>query len=338
MSDFPSFIVHRSSFIVPTRPIALIQIDLDGLWAVRRCYGGEGAPEQDDPVYSRALPALLDLLDRFEAKATFFVVGADAQVAWKRRLLESAVERGHELANHSMTHDLALGQRERDRLEEEVGGCQRVLKEAFGIEARGFRAPGYGLTGSVLETLRRLGLRYDSSLLPTPWGWAMRGIARWISGRRRGKSISYGSWMGWRAPLRPCVVEPADRSDPSRTSEAGSASKESLWELPVSVTPRLRLPFHGGVGFLLGRRWVERAIGSLSRREGFLNYVIHGMDLVDGREWEATPTRRGRRFFAGRVRERLEFFEGVCRAIRERFEIRRTDRWVEEAQTRVEND
>ncbi|KPL09652.1 hypothetical protein AMJ85_06265, partial [candidate division BRC1 bacterium SM23_51] len=67
------------------RPVAFIQVDLDGLWAVRRCYGVSGSPEQDDPVYSHALPALLDLFDRLAVKATFFVVGADAEVAWKRR-------------------------------------------------------------------------------------------------------------------------------------------------------------------------------------------------------------------------------------------------------------
>jgi peptidoglycan/xylan/chitin deacetylase (PgdA/CDA1 family) len=325
---FP-FILHPSSFILP--PIAFIQVDLDGLWAVRRCYGGRGTPDEDDPVYSRALPALLDLFDEVAVKATFFVVGADAQVAWKCRHLAAAVERGHELANHSMTHDLGLSGLEPAQragispaifaLEKEIADCQEALKKAFGIEARGFRAPGFGFSLSFLKTLDRLGFWYDSSLLPSPWGWVMRWITRRISASPLRDKSQYGSAGGWRAPLRPRPTTPDGR----------------LWEIPVSVTRRLRLPFHGGVGFLLGKRWVERAVHSLGRGIGFLNYLIHGMDVVDGREWDVVPNGKGQKFFAGGTRERLVFFTEICKTIRKVFEIRRTDQWVEQARTSVKN-
>jgi hypothetical protein len=229
-----------------------------------------------------------------------------------------------------MTHNLELGRLDAAPLESEVVGCQNMLKESFGVEARGFRAPGYGFSQPLLETLGQLDFWYDASLFPTPWGAVLRWMGRRISATPRREKAQYGSRQDWRAPLNPY------RLDPHRKSKIENP-KSKLWEIPVSVTRRLRFPFHGGVGFLLGKRWVERAIRSLQRGEGFLNYLIHGMDLVDGRKWEVTPSRMGRWLFAGGTRERLEFFTEICRKITGRFEIRRTDQWVEQARTGAEN-
>jgi len=323
------------------RPVAFLQVDLDGLWAVRRCYGVSGSPEQDDPVYSHALPALLDLFDRLAVKATFFVVGADAEVAWKRRHLEVALERGHELANHSMTHTLpshetSNPERETRNAESELATCQRTLGETLGIEARGHRTPGYAFSPALLETLERLGFWYDASQLPTPWGWFMRWVGRRISARpqpgtRNAKrETQYGSVRDWHAPLRPYRPQFSGHNTQPGVSN-------SVWEIPISVWPTWRLPFHGSMGYRLGRRWVNGALRSLQQGEGFLNYVVHGMDLVDGRMWNVTPTRMGQWLFSGGARERLDFFVETFRQITQGFEVRRTDHWVEQARKSVEN-
>jgi len=355
------------------RPTAFVHVDLDGLWAVRRCYGLSGSPEQDDPVYSHALPALLELFDQHSIKATFFVVGSDARVTWKSAQLQKALESSHELANHSMIHDLSSTPPAGERLEEEVLSGQKALRDCLGIEARGYRAPGYGFSPLLLETLERLGFWYDASLFPTPWGALMRWIGRRISQPSTGAGSSYGSLRGWRAPLRSYRPDPSnpwrgmaeergqrlevrgqrpeagekrgakgeERSEksegkPQAERENGIAHSavrtppSAIFEVPVSVSPRCRLPFHGGVGYLLGRRWVERVIGSLARSVGHLTYVIHGMDLVDGRQWDAAPGRAGRWFFGGTERERMEFFDGVCGRITGQFAVSRTDSWVEQ--------
>jgi len=318
--------------------MAFVQVDLDGLWAVRRCYGGQGTPEQDDPVYSHALPAVLDLFDRCRIKATFFVIGADVEVAWKRRLLETVLERGHELANHSMTHDLGLSQLAAAQLEEEVIGCQKALREVFGIEARGFRAPGYGFSPTLVEVLSRLGFWYDSSLLPTPWGWVIRWMRRRISALCTPQSAignQYGFLQCWHTPLHPYYPDPPHLRSEIQPSASG-LQPSALWEIPVSVSRRLRLPFHGGVGFHLGKQWVRWAIRSLRRSEGFLNYVMHGMDFVDGRQWDVAATRASRWFFGGSPGERLSFFAEICGSIRRQFEICRADQGVEHARKDAE--
>ena len=46
--------------------------------------------------------AMLDLLDRFQARATFFVIGTRAEKY--PHLLTEILSRGHEIANHTYTH------------------------------------------------------------------------------------------------------------------------------------------------------------------------------------------------------------------------------------------
>jgi len=306
------------------RPSACVQVDLDGLWAVRRCYGLRGRPEEDDPVYSEALPALLDLFERLAIPATFFVVGADARVTWKQPYLRRIGACGHEVANHSMEHPLGLERLEAEALAREAAQAQEAIGAAAGVTPRGFRAPGFALTPGLPDALERLGFLYDASLLPAPWGWALRWVGRRLSTNGRGKGRQYGRARGMRAPLRP--YHP-DSQHPERPAVGGG----TFWEVPVSVTPRVRLPFHGALGLLLGRRRVIRAMDALARREGFLCYVIHGMDLVDGRLWPVTARPGGRWVFAGERRERRAFFTRICQEIRQRFDPVRTDRFLLDA-------
>lgn len=83
--------------------------------------------------------AILDLLDRHAAKATFFLVGARA--AARPDLVRAIAARGHGLGNHSQTHPSAwfwaLGPR---RMRAEIARCQATLQDIAGVAPRWFRA------------------------------------------------------------------------------------------------------------------------------------------------------------------------------------------------------
>ncbi|MGY1426340.1 polysaccharide deacetylase family protein [Lysobacter sp. A289] len=83
--------------------------------------------------------ALLELLDRHGAKATFFVVGERAQA--RPELVREIVRRGHGLGNHSHGHPQAvfwaLGPA---RMRAEVAQAQAVLTQISGVTPRWFRA------------------------------------------------------------------------------------------------------------------------------------------------------------------------------------------------------
>ncbi|HEX7802272.1 MAG TPA: polysaccharide deacetylase family protein [Pseudoxanthomonas sp.] len=91
----------------------------------------------DGPSHETA--ALLDLLDRHGAKATFFLVAERA--ARQPELTREILRRGHGIGNHSRTHPQAwfwaLGPR---RMATEIGQAQATLREITGQAPRWFRA------------------------------------------------------------------------------------------------------------------------------------------------------------------------------------------------------
>ena len=101
--------------------------------------------------------AMLDLLDRHRARATFFVVGDRA--AARPELLREIVRRGHGIGNHSASHPQAwfwaLGPR---RMREEVARAQSVITQVTGTAPRWFRAVVGMANPFVSSALREHGL------------------------------------------------------------------------------------------------------------------------------------------------------------------------------------
>ncbi|MET0548804.1 MAG: polysaccharide deacetylase family protein [Xanthomonas sp.] len=111
--------------------------------------------------------AILDLLDRHQAKATFFLVGARA--AARPQLVHEILHRGHGIGNHSQHHPQAwfwaLGPR---RMAQEIGEAQQTLAAIAGIAPRWYRSV-VGMTNPfVAAPLRRHGL--------TRVAWSARGF------------------------------------------------------------------------------------------------------------------------------------------------------------------
>ncbi|MFC3550473.1 polysaccharide deacetylase family protein [Lysobacter cavernae] len=84
-------------------------------------------------------PALLDLLDAHGARATFFVVGARAQV--RPAQLREIVRRGHGIGNHSHDHPSATFWALSPRaMRAQIATAQATLAELAGMPPRWFRA------------------------------------------------------------------------------------------------------------------------------------------------------------------------------------------------------
>ncbi len=75
------------------------------------------------PVYT---PQVLDILARYDAKATFFVLGSLAEA--HPELIDRIVAEGHTLANHSWAHQ-DLAQLSREQFDESIGRTEAVLGE-----------------------------------------------------------------------------------------------------------------------------------------------------------------------------------------------------------------
>ncbi len=127
---------------------------------------GEIAITIDDGPNPEITPAVLDLLDRYGAKATFFCIGEKA-----RRypdLCREIVARGHAVENHSMRHRHNFSLLLSGGYFSELTAAQETLASITGIRPAFFRAPA-GLRNPLLDpVLSRLGLQLVS--------WSRRGF------------------------------------------------------------------------------------------------------------------------------------------------------------------
>lgn len=94
----------------------------------------------DDGPDARYTPEILDILAKYHARATFFVVGQCA--AANRTLLCRMVTEGHELGNHTWTH-ASLPTVSASRIRLELARTNQVIEDAVGRKVRWFRPP-YG--------------------------------------------------------------------------------------------------------------------------------------------------------------------------------------------------
>ena len=100
----------------------------------------------DDGPIPEVTPWVLDLLDIYDVKATFFMVGQN--VERYPFLLEEVVNRGHCVANHSLHHIRGLGISPR-RYVEDVDRCEVYTKSGI------FRPPHGFLTPFQLRALKK---------------------------------------------------------------------------------------------------------------------------------------------------------------------------------------
>lgn len=118
---------------------------------------GEVAITIDDGPDPEVTPQVLEILDRYQAKATFFCIGK--QALQYPELCREIVRRGHAVENHSLSHQWFFSLLGPWRMHHEIQGAQLVLGEICGQTPRFFR-PTAGLRNPELEpVLSYLGLR-----------------------------------------------------------------------------------------------------------------------------------------------------------------------------------
>ena len=125
----------------------------------RSVVAGEDANElaltYDDGPNDRATMALVDVLDRFGAKATFFMVGKF--VRQRPEIVRAVRAAGHLIGNHTMTHPF-LANKPLPFIEQELRACNEALEDVLGEPVRFFRAPFGARRPAVLRCARELGL------------------------------------------------------------------------------------------------------------------------------------------------------------------------------------
>ncbi len=111
---------------------------------------------------------VLDMLDGYEVTATFFVV-ADV-VDHYPGLVESIAERGHEIGCHGLHHACKIDPKTKEPLmsvkefEERTLEAKEMLERFCNDKVIGYRAPNALVGRWMLDSLEKIGFKYDSSI------------------------------------------------------------------------------------------------------------------------------------------------------------------------------
>lgn len=199
----------------------------------------------DDGPNPAVTPGLLDLLERYEAHATFFLMGS--RVRAFPALTREVTARGHVLGNHTETHP-NLTFLSANKLHEELGRCHEAIESVAGYKPRWTRPPfgfrGPGLSGVVRE-MGYTGVAMWSRLVrdwfPQPAEPVIRrlrgarggdivlmhdGDHRWAEGDRQHTVTALAHWLPrWKdAGLKFVTM---DEVDPLRAGLLDSASQKN---------------------------------------------------------------------------------------------------------------
>ncbi|MEU3692147.1 polysaccharide deacetylase family protein [Streptomyces narbonensis] len=112
-----------------------------------------------DPVWT---PQVLDVLREYGVKATFCMVGTQAQA--HPDLVKKVVAAGHRLCNHSVSHDTAMDKASQAYQKQQILDAERMITKASGgVRPVYYRAPGGAFTPYSRSVAASRGMR--------PLGW-----------------------------------------------------------------------------------------------------------------------------------------------------------------------
>lgn len=256
-----------------------LSLDLDNKWSYLKTHGD--ASWSEFPSYlDLVVPRVLKLLDELNLRITFFIVGKDASLASNREALGQIAQSGHEIGNHSFHHEPWMQRRSASEVDAELAMAEDAIEAATGQRPRGFRAPGYAQSQTILDVLVRRRYTYDASSLPTFIGPLARAYYFHTSTLGAAELKDREGLFG----------QFADGFRPNKQTRIG-VNGTSLAEIPVTTMPGLRLPIHlsyvlyiAAISPSLALTYFRRALDlcKLTRTEPSI--LLHPLDFLSGEE------------------------------------------------------
>ncbi len=102
----------------------------------------------DDGPHPRYTPQILDILQKYNIRATFFLIGEN--VSLYPELAKRILEEGHEVGNHTFSHQ-SIGSYTEGQLQEEMEHCERVIYEISEYRPTLFRPPQGRINSKVVS-------------------------------------------------------------------------------------------------------------------------------------------------------------------------------------------
>ena len=207
--------------------------------------------DQKIPKIFKGIDIILDLLNKHNISATFFVVGEILQ--HDPELIDKIISNDHEIAFHTMHHDRVDSLNFSNKFDDEL----KEFKKLTNDKSKGFRAPTFSLnekSSFIIKMLEKYNYIYDSSIMPA-------------------KTSMYGN-------------PNADKKPYKITSENLENNSENgkLWEFPLMVTKLLGKQIPAAGGFYLRTLplyMIKNAIKNYEKEHMPACFYVHS--------WELTP-------------------------------------------------
>jgi peptidoglycan-N-acetylglucosamine deacetylase len=250
--------------------LCCVSVDVDGIDHYLAIHGLPSAGGTVSGLaHTLGVRRLCVLSQELEIPLTWFVIARDTNNQEFVGSLKSAIEHGHEIANHTLDHRYDLVRLPPDLQALQVEKAQDMLEQSFGVRPLGFRAPGYTVTDSLLDVLESNHLLYDSSVFPCPAYYGAKALVLLL---QRLQSRHSSSILD-----NPRVL--AAPTEPYRCGRPYTRRGGGIIELPIQVTPTLRMPFIGTTLTLGGPIWARRLAKSLLGVR-LINLELHAMDVL----------------------------------------------------------
>lgn len=195
---------------------------------------------------------ILDLLDEFDIKATFFILGEVA--GYYPHLVKEISKNGHEISCHGKFH-VDLWNYSPESFKADLKEAKNLLEDLSGQKVIGYRAPNLVIEDWIVLILTELGFEYDSSVCPS----------RKLMGKfGRSKML----------PAYPYFLS-------ENSFEPGNGP---LFEIPIPVFPYIKLPAATGIMTrVIGAWWSSIALRYNLERHDAL-YYFHPYEMVEAPE------------------------------------------------------
>lgn len=105
----------------------------------------------DDGPDETFTPQILDILKKYNIKATFFVVGE--KVEYNKKLIKREIDEGHEIGNHTYTH-INVSKNGYNKIKKEVLDTQDAIKSVIGVYPKVFRPPYRAISKDMCEIIK----------------------------------------------------------------------------------------------------------------------------------------------------------------------------------------
>jgi peptidoglycan/xylan/chitin deacetylase (PgdA/CDA1 family) len=233
-----------------------------------------------DPSFFSAFDRLSDLCAEFGFPLSIYIIGRDLENNDHASQVRHWASCGHEIGNHSWSHHFNIGSLPPAEVRDEIKRSHDRIAQTIGREPKGFIAPAWATSPTVINTLIDLRYEYDTSDFPSPLLYPMTAkIALNHAGNWR-KGLRMLNRKDWMTPLqnrRTPYIAGRDRQPPQHPDE-------TILIMPLPSAGRFSPCIWHTFGFVFGLKALNSHLsGLLATHPGFY-YLIHPGDFIDSAE------------------------------------------------------